>query len=193
MALTGDSATAATSAGVAVPLSPHAILGHIRDSGITHVVTVPDTHQKSLLALLAESTEPQLITTCTEDEAMGVNVGLYIGGMRPLLLIQNSGFYAANEHRPRNVPRCPSASLPADRRVRTSAQCRPGRPRNAPRATVRTHNWQCGISPSTDLISHPTSLRFLKRYNEPGLTAVRWRCSSAPLRRTCDGRTASTH
>jgi sulfopyruvate decarboxylase TPP-binding subunit len=26
---------------------------------------------------------------------MGVNLGLYLGGARPLLLIQNSGFYAA--------------------------------------------------------------------------------------------------
>ena len=28
-------------------------------------------------------------------EAMGVNLGLYMGGRKPLLLIQNSGFYAS--------------------------------------------------------------------------------------------------
>lgn len=76
-------------------LNPHAMLEQIRAAGITHVITVPDTHQKSLLALLADNPEPQLITVCTEDEAMGVNLGLYLGGQRPLLLIQNSGFYAA--------------------------------------------------------------------------------------------------
>jgi sulfopyruvate decarboxylase subunit alpha len=71
------------------------MLAAIRRAEVTHVVTVPDTHQRTLLDLLAESVEPELITVCTEDEAMGVNLGLYLGGKRPMLLIQNSGFYAA--------------------------------------------------------------------------------------------------
>ena len=83
------------SPGAATPIDPRVILDEIRRAGITHVITVPDTHQKSLLALLAEQTTPQLVTVCTEDEAMGVNLGLYMGGQRPMLLIQNSGFYAA--------------------------------------------------------------------------------------------------
>jgi sulfopyruvate decarboxylase TPP-binding subunit len=71
------------------------MLARIREAKVTHVVTVPDTHQRTLLDLLAASVEPQLVTVCTEDEAMGVNLGLYLGGGRPVLLIQNSGFYAA--------------------------------------------------------------------------------------------------
>lgn len=71
------------------------MLKQIRRAGATHVITVPDTHQKTLLDLLAASADPELISVCTEDEAMGVNLGLYMGGRRPLLLIQNSGFYAA--------------------------------------------------------------------------------------------------
>jgi sulfopyruvate decarboxylase subunit alpha len=67
----------------------------IRSAGITDVITVPDTHQQSLLRLLAYSDDPRLITVCTEDEAMGINLGLYMGGRTPLLLIQNSGFYAS--------------------------------------------------------------------------------------------------
>lgn len=81
--------------GVAHSVDPMLIHGAIRDAGITDVITVPDTHQKSLLDVLARSGEPRLITVCTEDEAMGVNLGLYLGGRRPMLLIQNSGFYAA--------------------------------------------------------------------------------------------------
>ncbi|MGI5518949.1 thiamine pyrophosphate-binding protein [Streptomyces sp. CA-106131] len=83
------------SPGTADSLDPRLILKAIRDAAITHVITVPDTHQQSLLRLLAEPTGPQLITVCTEDEAMGVNLGLYMGGKKPMLLIQNSGFYAA--------------------------------------------------------------------------------------------------
>ncbi|MGH9843520.1 MAG: thiamine pyrophosphate-binding protein [Blastocatellia bacterium] len=70
------------------------LLDAIRSAGITHVLTVPDTHQRTLLALLAETDTPKLITVCTEDEAIGINAGLYIGGARPMLLIQNNGFYA---------------------------------------------------------------------------------------------------
>jgi sulfopyruvate decarboxylase subunit alpha len=81
--------------GTAESLDPRLILHEIREVGITHVITVPDTHQKSLLELLAESASPRLITVCTEDEGMGVNLGLTMGGMRPMLLIQNSGFYAS--------------------------------------------------------------------------------------------------
>jgi sulfopyruvate decarboxylase subunit alpha len=71
------------------------IFAAIRRAGVSHVITVPDTHQKSLLDVLASHAEPRLITVCTEDEAMGVNLGLFMGGCRPMLLIQNSGFYAA--------------------------------------------------------------------------------------------------
>ena len=84
-----------TPSALARPLDPAAMLAAIRQARVTHVVTVPDTHQRTLLDLLAVSPEPELITVCTEDEAMGVNLGLFLGGKRPLLLIQNSGFYAA--------------------------------------------------------------------------------------------------
>jgi sulfopyruvate decarboxylase TPP-binding subunit len=80
---------------LARPLAPEAMLAAIRQARVTHMVTVPDTHQRTLLDLLAASPEPELITVCTEDEAMGVNLGLFLGGKRPMLLIQNSGFYAA--------------------------------------------------------------------------------------------------
>ena len=87
--------SSATAARPAESLDPRAMLEGIRAADVTHVVTVPDTHQKTLLDLLAVSRTPELVTVCTEDEAMGVNLGLFMGGKRPMLLIQNSGFYAA--------------------------------------------------------------------------------------------------
>ena len=79
---------------VAESLDPHALLAAIVSTGATHVITVPDTHQKSLLALLEDSPDLCLVTVCTEDEVMGVNLGLFMGGQRPFILIQNSGLYA---------------------------------------------------------------------------------------------------
>ena len=81
-------------AGLAVPIPAQSILTEINKLGITHVVTVPDTHQKSLLSLLQDSSGPELIQVCTEDEAIGVSCGLYIANKRPIVLIQNAGFFA---------------------------------------------------------------------------------------------------
>ncbi len=67
----------------------------ITDLGISHVLIVPDTHQKSLLASLNEETSLPMLTFSTEDEAICVNAGLWIGGAEPLLIIQNVGLFAA--------------------------------------------------------------------------------------------------
>lgn len=79
----------------ALAIEAAALLREIQALGITHVLTVPDTHQKSLLRLIAETGSPQLLTLCTEDEAIAVNAGLYIGHQRPMLLIQNTGCFAS--------------------------------------------------------------------------------------------------
>jgi sulfopyruvate decarboxylase subunit alpha len=80
---------------IARSLDPRDVLSAIRDAGITHVITVPDTHQRTLLALLSPQTDPQLVTVCTEDEAFALAAGLHVGGARPLLLIQNAGLFAS--------------------------------------------------------------------------------------------------
>jgi sulfopyruvate decarboxylase TPP-binding subunit len=80
---------------VAISVPAEAILNEIEALGITHVVNVPDTHQKTLLASLARRSHPILITACTEDEAIGINAGLYVGGKKPMLLIQNTGLLAS--------------------------------------------------------------------------------------------------
>ena len=67
----------------------------IADLGVTHILTVPDTHQKSLLALLMADPALTTLTLSTEDEALGVNAGLWIGGVDALVLIQNVGFFAS--------------------------------------------------------------------------------------------------
>ncbi|MHB1128616.1 MAG: thiamine pyrophosphate-binding protein [Ilumatobacteraceae bacterium] len=79
---------------IALEIPAQSILTELNKLGITHVVTVPDTHQKTLLSLLQDRSGPELIQVCTEDEAIGVSCGLYIANHRPLVLIQNAGFFA---------------------------------------------------------------------------------------------------
>jgi sulfopyruvate decarboxylase TPP-binding subunit len=76
--------------------SVDAVLLHdaIRDLGITHVVTVPDTHQRTLIDRLLKDESINVVIVSTEDEAIGINAGLYMGGAVPMMLIQQLGIFA---------------------------------------------------------------------------------------------------
>jgi sulfopyruvate decarboxylase TPP-binding subunit len=59
------------------------------------ILSVPDTHQKTVLAALEHEPDIRLITCSTEDEANAIAAGLYIGGEPCLLMIQHAGLYAS--------------------------------------------------------------------------------------------------
>lgn len=86
--------TTSTTAPVATGIPGTALADAIRALGVTHVISVPDTMQKSALDALAAAASPKLLYVCTEDEGMGINAGLYVTGHKPMLLIQNNGLYA---------------------------------------------------------------------------------------------------
>jgi len=59
------------------------------------ILSVPDTHQKTVLAALEHEPAIRLITCATEDEANAIAAGLHIGGEPCLLMIQHAGLYAS--------------------------------------------------------------------------------------------------
>ena len=59
------------------------------------ILSVPDTHQKSVLAALDKERAIRVLTCATEDEAVAVAAGLYIGGEPVVLMIQHAGLYAS--------------------------------------------------------------------------------------------------
>jgi sulfopyruvate decarboxylase TPP-binding subunit len=67
--------------------SPHEHLGWI--------LSVPDTHQKTVLAALDKEQALRVVTCATEDEAAAIAAGLYIGGEPVALMIQHAGLYAS--------------------------------------------------------------------------------------------------
>ena len=79
---------------VAVSIDGRAIVDAIGELGVTHVICVPDTNLRTVMALLAARAVPKMMYVCTEDEAIGINAGLYMTGHKPMLLIQNNGLYA---------------------------------------------------------------------------------------------------
>ena len=76
------------------PIGAAFLLAALRHAAVSHVVIVPDTVQKTFLAALEAAPDIVRIVACTEDEAVGINAGLYATGHRPLLSIQNNGIFA---------------------------------------------------------------------------------------------------
>jgi sulfopyruvate decarboxylase TPP-binding subunit len=59
------------------------------------ILSVPDTHQKTVLAALDKEQALRVVTCATEDEATAIAAGLYIGGEPVALMIQHAGLYAS--------------------------------------------------------------------------------------------------
>ena len=59
------------------------------------VISVPDTHQKTVLAALDKERELRVLTCSTEDEANGVAAGLWMAGEPVIVMIQHAGLYAS--------------------------------------------------------------------------------------------------
>jgi sulfopyruvate decarboxylase TPP-binding subunit len=59
------------------------------------ILSVPDTHQKTVLAALDKEQALRVLTCATEDEANAIAAGLYIGREPYVLMIQHAGLYAS--------------------------------------------------------------------------------------------------
>jgi sulfopyruvate decarboxylase TPP-binding subunit len=59
------------------------------------ILSVPDTHQKTVLAALDKEQSIKVLTCATEDEATAIAAGLYMGGEPVVLMIQHAGLYAS--------------------------------------------------------------------------------------------------
>ncbi len=67
------------------------------DLEITHVVTIPDSTIGQWEADLVASPNLNVVRVCREGEAWAVAAGLYLGGARPLVLIQCTGLFESGD------------------------------------------------------------------------------------------------
>jgi sulfopyruvate decarboxylase TPP-binding subunit len=65
--------------------------------GVTHVVWLPDSELGTWHRALSGSKQLKLIRVCREGEAFGIAAGLHLGGARPIVVIQCTGFYEAGD------------------------------------------------------------------------------------------------
>jgi sulfopyruvate decarboxylase TPP-binding subunit len=73
-----------------------AVVAALEAAGFTHLVWLPDSHLGTWDAALAGSRLGP-IRACREGEAVAIAAGLLLGGARPLVAIQCTGFFEAGD------------------------------------------------------------------------------------------------
>ena len=64
---------------------------------VTHVVTVPDSTIGRWEPAIAGTEGVRLVRVCREGEAWAVAAGLFLGGRRPLVMIQCTGLFESGD------------------------------------------------------------------------------------------------
>ena len=77
-------------------LGPSDIVSALEAAGFTHLVWIPDSHLGTWDAALRESRLAP-IRVCREGEAIGLAIGLLLGGARPIVAVQCTGFFEAGD------------------------------------------------------------------------------------------------
>jgi sulfopyruvate decarboxylase subunit alpha len=74
-----------------VVLHPSSIIPELKKNNITHVVWLPDSETNFMYHQLLADPDIDLVPVCREGETMAIAAGLWVGGKRPAVLIQNTG------------------------------------------------------------------------------------------------------
>jgi sulfopyruvate decarboxylase TPP-binding subunit len=61
------------------------------------VIWIPDSATGLLQPLFDRHPSPKLVRVCREGEAFGIAAGLLIGGAKPLVIVQCTGFFEAGD------------------------------------------------------------------------------------------------
>lgn len=64
----------------------------LKGHGFNLFIGVPCSILKPVLKLLENDSEIRYVVATREDEAIGIAVGAHLGGMKPVVFMQNSGF-----------------------------------------------------------------------------------------------------
>ena len=78
-------------------LSPEVVLGEMKKNGVTHVVWLPDSETNFMYQMLMAEPSLDLVPVCREGETMAIAAGLWVGGKKPVVLIQNTGIFESGD------------------------------------------------------------------------------------------------
>ena len=77
--------------------SAEKIVNELKKHRITHAIGVPDNGSARIYELLRAESGIEVITVTREGEAFAVASGLYVGGKKPVIIIQNTGFLESGD------------------------------------------------------------------------------------------------
>ncbi len=80
-----------------VILHPASVIAELKKNSISHVVWLPDSETNFMYQLLTNEPTLDLVPVCREGETMAIAAGLWVGGKRPIVLIQNTGIFEAGD------------------------------------------------------------------------------------------------
>ena len=78
-------------------LHPQAIISELKKNNVTHVVWLPDSETNFMYQLLTSEPSLDLVPVCREGETMAIAAGLWVGGKKPVVLIQNTGIFESGD------------------------------------------------------------------------------------------------
>ena len=77
--------------------SPTEFVSTLDRVGITHVVWIPDSTLGQWDKTLQNAENIELIQVCREGEAWALAAGLYLGGAKPIVIIQCTGLFESGD------------------------------------------------------------------------------------------------
>ena len=80
-----------------VILHPASVVAELKKNDISHVVWLPYSETNFMYQLLTNEPTLDLVPVCREGETMAIAAGLWVGGKRPIVLIQNTGIFEAGD------------------------------------------------------------------------------------------------
>ena len=80
-----------------VVLHPASVVEELKKNNISHVVWLPDSETNFMYQLLTGEPSLDLVPVCREGETMAIAAGLWVGGKRPIVLIQNTGIFESGD------------------------------------------------------------------------------------------------
>ena len=78
-------------------LTPRPILDQLTKNGVTHVVWLPDSETNFMYEQMSAAPSLHLVPVCREGESMAIAAGLWVGGKKPVVLIQNTGMFESGD------------------------------------------------------------------------------------------------
>ncbi len=81
----------------AASLSPETVMRQMKQNSVTDIVWLPDSETNWLFLLMKADPDLRLVGVTREGHGCSIAAGLYAGGRKPMMLIQNTGMLESGD------------------------------------------------------------------------------------------------